>query len=105
MTGFVRLVVEILFVNAVVLSETLINLVSIVTPLVGIAVNLTSILCEAPTTAYILLAPGLISITTALVAVKLGSTTTTGGGGGVGAGLSPTLLQTKKPMLKTKIKI
>jgi hypothetical protein len=45
-------------------------------------------------------------MTTPFVAVKLGSTTTTGGVGvGVGAGLSPPLLQPKKPMLKTKIKI
>jgi hypothetical protein len=43
-------------------------------------------------------------MTTPFVAVKLGSTTTTGGFG-VGAGLSPPLLQAKKPILKTKIKI
>jgi hypothetical protein len=41
---------------------------------------------------------------TPLVAVKLGSTTTTGGFG-VGAGLSPPLLQPKRPMLKTKNKM
>jgi len=52
-----------------------------------------------------LLAPGSISTITAFAAVKLGSTTTTGGFGvGVGAGLSPPLLQAKKPILKTKIK-
>jgi hypothetical protein len=38
------------------------------------------------------------------VAVKLGSTTTTGGFG-VGAGVTPPLLQPRKPILKTKIKI
>lgn len=50
-SGLVRLVDEILLVKAVVLSETLISLVSILTPLTGIAASLTSILCEVPTTA------------------------------------------------------
>jgi hypothetical protein len=49
--GFVKLVDEILLENAVVLSEILISLVSIVTPLAGIAASLTSILCDVPTTA------------------------------------------------------
>ena len=45
-------------------------------------------------------------MTTPLAAVKLGSTTTTGGFGvGVGAGLSPPLLQPRKPILKNKIKM
>ena len=51
-SGFVRLVeLNGPVANAVVLSETLISLVSIVTPLTGIAASLTSILCEVPTTA------------------------------------------------------
>jgi hypothetical protein len=49
--GLDRLVDEILFVKAVELSEILISLVSIVTPLAGIAANLTSNLCEVPMTA------------------------------------------------------
>jgi hypothetical protein len=49
--GFARAVDEILLVKAVVLSEILISLVSIVTPLAGIAASLTSILCEVPNTA------------------------------------------------------
>jgi hypothetical protein len=46
-----RLVDEILLEKVVELSDILINLVSIVTPLAGIAANLTSIFCEVPTTA------------------------------------------------------
>jgi len=102
-TGLLRLVDEILLVKAVVLSNTLISFVSIVTPLTGIATNLTSIFCEVPVTAYILVVPGSISMTTAPAAAKLGSTTTTGGGFGV-TGVSPPLLHAKKLMLKTKIK-
>jgi hypothetical protein len=48
--GFVRLVEEMLLVKTLVLSEILISLVSMVTPLAGIAANLISILCEVPTT-------------------------------------------------------
>ena len=50
-TGLMRLVDEMLLVKAVVLSKSLISFVSIVTPLAGMATNLTSIFCEVPTTA------------------------------------------------------
>jgi hypothetical protein len=49
-TGVLKLVDEMLLVKVIVLSSILIILVSIVTPLLGIAASLTSIFCEAPTT-------------------------------------------------------
>jgi hypothetical protein len=102
-TGLLKLVLEILLVKTTVLSAIVVNLVSIVTPFVGTANNLTSIFCVLPATAKILLGPGSMSTTTPFVAVKLGSTTTTGGLGVGGVGVSPPLLQANKVKLNKKM--